>query len=231
MKYKAVAIVLGVVLVAMIALFGNLFRVREVSVEYVGASPTEADPADVYSVCAIETNGSILNLNENEIREYLSQQGLDKAAIDESVKNMEGEIRTRGEERARVQVFLTALARREKLLTHILIERDDCAHLIGIRRFEIAEESLVFRLARTENDNLNVALQKFLYYIYYEVKSLMRNKSGNHRNYRSFGFYGQIEHLLKFALADCLIGHIFSIIIRKNVTVKLCAIPCVINSV
>ena len=52
---------------------------------------------------------------ENEIREYLSQQGLDKAAIDESVKNMEGEIRTRGEERARVQVFLTALARREKL--------------------------------------------------------------------------------------------------------------------
>ena len=52
---------------------------------------------------------------ENEIREYLSQQGLDKAAVDESVKNMEGEIRTRGEERARVQVFLTALARREKL--------------------------------------------------------------------------------------------------------------------
>lgn len=52
---------------------------------------------------------------ENEIREYLSQQGLDKAAIDESVKNMEGEIRTRGEERARVQVFLTALARREKI--------------------------------------------------------------------------------------------------------------------
>ena len=72
MKYKAVAIVLGVVLVAMIALFGNLFRVREVSVEYVGASPTEADPAEVYSVCAIETNGSILNLNENEIRERVA---------------------------------------------------------------------------------------------------------------------------------------------------------------
>ena len=72
MKYKTVAIVLGVVLVAMIALFGNLFRVREVSVEYVGASPTEADPADVYSVCAIETNGSILNLNENEIRERVA---------------------------------------------------------------------------------------------------------------------------------------------------------------
>ena len=52
---------------------------------------------------------------ENEIRDYLGQQGLDKAAIDDSIKNMEGEIRTRGEERARVQVFLTALARREKL--------------------------------------------------------------------------------------------------------------------
>ena len=52
---------------------------------------------------------------ENEIREYLGQQGLDKAAIDESLKNMEGEVRARGEERARVQVFLTALARREKL--------------------------------------------------------------------------------------------------------------------
>ena len=45
----------------------------------------------------------------------LVTDGMDKAAIDESVKNMEGEIRTRGEERARVQVFLTALARREKL--------------------------------------------------------------------------------------------------------------------
>ena len=52
---------------------------------------------------------------ENEIREYLGQQGLDKAAIDESLKNMEAETRKQAEERARVQVFLTALARREKL--------------------------------------------------------------------------------------------------------------------
>ena len=52
---------------------------------------------------------------ENEIREYLGQQGLDKAAIDESIKNMEAETRKQGEERARIQVFLTALARREKL--------------------------------------------------------------------------------------------------------------------
>ena len=72
MKYKTVAIVLGVVLVALIALFGNLFRVREVSVTYVGESPTAVDPAEVYSVCAIETNGSILNLNENEIRERVA---------------------------------------------------------------------------------------------------------------------------------------------------------------
>ena len=52
---------------------------------------------------------------ENEIRDYLGQQGLDKAAIDESLKNMAEECRKQGESRARVVVFLTALARREKL--------------------------------------------------------------------------------------------------------------------
>ena len=52
---------------------------------------------------------------ENEIRDYLGQQGLDKTAIDESIKNMAAENRKQGEERARVQLFLTALARREKL--------------------------------------------------------------------------------------------------------------------
>ena len=52
---------------------------------------------------------------ENEIRNYLSQQGLDKAAIDESLKNMAEECRKQGESRARVVVFLAALARREKL--------------------------------------------------------------------------------------------------------------------
>ena len=52
---------------------------------------------------------------ENEIRDYLSQQGLDKAAIDESLKNMAEECRKQGESRARVVVFLAALARREKL--------------------------------------------------------------------------------------------------------------------
>ena len=52
---------------------------------------------------------------ENEVRDYLSQQGLDKTAIDESIKNMAEENRKQGEERARVQLFLTALARREKI--------------------------------------------------------------------------------------------------------------------
>ena len=52
---------------------------------------------------------------ENEVRDYLSQQGLDKAAIDESLKNMAEDSRKQAEERARVQLFLTALARREKI--------------------------------------------------------------------------------------------------------------------
>lgn len=52
---------------------------------------------------------------ENEVREYLGQQGLDNAAIDESIKNMAEDSRKQAEERARVQVFLTALARREKI--------------------------------------------------------------------------------------------------------------------
>ncbi len=52
---------------------------------------------------------------ENEVREYLSQQGLEKEAIDETVKNMGEDSRKQAEERARVQLFLTALARREKI--------------------------------------------------------------------------------------------------------------------
>ncbi len=52
---------------------------------------------------------------ENEVREYLSQQGLEKEAIDETVKNMGEDSRKQAEERARIQLFLTALARREKI--------------------------------------------------------------------------------------------------------------------
>ena len=52
---------------------------------------------------------------ENEIREYLGQQGMDKTAIDESLKSMAEENGKQAEERARVQVFLTAVARREKI--------------------------------------------------------------------------------------------------------------------
>ena len=52
---------------------------------------------------------------ENEIREYLGQQGMDKTAVDESLKSMAEENHKQAEERARVQVFLTALARREKV--------------------------------------------------------------------------------------------------------------------
>ncbi|WP_295636369.1 trigger factor [uncultured Mailhella sp.] len=52
---------------------------------------------------------------ENEVREYLSQQGLEKEAVDETVKNMAEDSRKQAEERARIQLFLTALARREKI--------------------------------------------------------------------------------------------------------------------
>lgn len=52
---------------------------------------------------------------ENELREYLGQQGLDKESVEGSIKNMAADNRKQAEERARVQLFLTALARREKL--------------------------------------------------------------------------------------------------------------------
>ena len=52
---------------------------------------------------------------ENELRSYLRQQGLEKDAVEESVKTMQDENRRQGEERARAFVFLAALAQREKL--------------------------------------------------------------------------------------------------------------------
>ncbi len=52
---------------------------------------------------------------EAEIRDYLEQQGMDKAAIEDSLKNMGEETRKQAEERARMFVFLTALAKREKI--------------------------------------------------------------------------------------------------------------------
>ena len=52
---------------------------------------------------------------ENELRGYLQQQGLEKDAIEESLKTMHEQTRKQGEERARAFVFLAALAQREKL--------------------------------------------------------------------------------------------------------------------
>ncbi len=52
---------------------------------------------------------------ENELRNYLRQQGLDKDAVENSIKSMEEECRKQGEERSRAFLFLMALARREKL--------------------------------------------------------------------------------------------------------------------
>ena len=52
---------------------------------------------------------------ENELRSYLQQQGLDKDAVENSIKSMSDECRKQGEERARAFLFLMALARREKL--------------------------------------------------------------------------------------------------------------------
>lgn len=52
---------------------------------------------------------------EAEIRDYLEQQGMDKAAADESLKNMGEETSKQAAERARMFIFLLALARREKI--------------------------------------------------------------------------------------------------------------------
>ena len=52
---------------------------------------------------------------ESELRGYLQQQGLEKNAIEDSLKTMQDETRKQGEERARAFVFLAALAQREKL--------------------------------------------------------------------------------------------------------------------
>ncbi len=52
---------------------------------------------------------------ENELREYLGNQGLDKDAVETSLKSMEEECQKHAEQRARIQIFLTALARREKI--------------------------------------------------------------------------------------------------------------------
>ena len=52
---------------------------------------------------------------ESEVRSYLSRGGLDKDAIENSLKGMEEDCQKQAEERARAQIFLTALARREKI--------------------------------------------------------------------------------------------------------------------
>ncbi len=52
---------------------------------------------------------------ESEIREYLSRQGMNKDAVKDSLKNMEEDCQKQAEQRARAQIFLSALARREKI--------------------------------------------------------------------------------------------------------------------
>ena len=71
-------------------------------IPHLGASTEEAE--DNCAVMAVK-----------EIRDYLEQQGMDKTAVDASLKNMGEEPRKQAEERARMFIFLLALARREKI--------------------------------------------------------------------------------------------------------------------
>lgn len=53
--------------------------------------------------------------HEAELRDYFSRQGMDKETIESGLKRLEADCQKQAEARARAQVFLCALARREKI--------------------------------------------------------------------------------------------------------------------
>ncbi len=67
MKLKIISIVIGVVLVATIAVFGNLCRVGEVNLVFT-ENCTDSEADEIYSVLEIETGASILSVNENDFK-------------------------------------------------------------------------------------------------------------------------------------------------------------------
>ena len=68
MKKVAVAITIGLVLVALIIAFGQVFTVRYIDVEFVNAVVT-ADKNEIIDATGIDTNTNIFILDEKKSRQ------------------------------------------------------------------------------------------------------------------------------------------------------------------
>lgn len=67
MKLKITSIAIGLIVVILIAVFGNLCRVREVDVVFTEELTSE-DADAVYAALEIETGASIIGVNENDFK-------------------------------------------------------------------------------------------------------------------------------------------------------------------
>lgn len=80
MKLKIISIAIGLVLVSIIAVFGNLCRVREVDVVFT--EELSSDDADaVYAALEIETGASIIGVNENDFKRRIYAAYPDRSYI------------------------------------------------------------------------------------------------------------------------------------------------------
>lgn len=78
MKRRVISVAVGVVIVLAITIFGNLFKIGQVEVEFQD-TPVSVDVVDIYDNSDIELGQSILSLNENLVKRNIMNSYSDNA--------------------------------------------------------------------------------------------------------------------------------------------------------
>ena len=70
MKRRYISIAIGVIVVMIVAIFGNLMKINKVEVEFDEA-PSSVDAVEIYGFSTIKLGDSILSLNENVVKKTI----------------------------------------------------------------------------------------------------------------------------------------------------------------
>ncbi len=70
MKRRYISIAVGIVIVTLITIFGNLLKINKVEVEF-DKTPVSVDAVEIYDFSTIKLGDSILSLNENVVKKRI----------------------------------------------------------------------------------------------------------------------------------------------------------------
>ncbi|MBQ8177823.1 MAG: hypothetical protein IJ033_01390 [Clostridia bacterium] len=78
MKRRYISVAIGLVVVILITIFGNLLKISKVEVEFSDA-PVSVDAVEIYDFSTIKLGDSILSLNENVVKKRIMDSYSDNA--------------------------------------------------------------------------------------------------------------------------------------------------------